>query len=265
MQGPGGRAPTGGRASADGRTFLRVAHEALRVFADGALELLYPTRCVSCDLPGELVCDDCRAELPWIEQRWACPCCGAPFGWLTCTECGGDWETRATVAALSFRGTPARMVTCYKDEHELRLAPVIAAAMATALDEASAWPAPDGAARIDPAQTDLLCFVPATAKAYARRGFDHMELVAHRLSHEVGVPFADVLARHPARDQRELGKEERQTNLAGTVEVLGDVAGLGILLVDDVITTGSSIRACARALLDRGAREVSACALARVW
>jgi hypothetical protein len=40
------------------------ARGALRAFADGALELLYPTRCVSCDLPGALVCDDCRAELP---------------------------------------------------------------------------------------------------------------------------------------------------------------------------------------------------------
>lgn len=258
VRGHGGQAP-------GAHAILRGARGALHAFADGALELLYPTRCVSCDLPGELVCDCCRDELPWIVQRWACPRCGAPFGWLTCTECGGDWETRATIAALSFRGTPARMVTCYKDEHELRLAPVIAAAMATALDEAAAWPAPDGAARIDPPATDLLCFVPATAKAYARRGFDHMELVARRLSREIGVPFADVLARHPARDQRDLGREERQANLVGTVEVLGDVAGASILLADDVITTGSSVRACARALLDRGAKGVSACALARVW
>ncbi len=157
------------------------------------------------------------------------------------------------------------MVTCFKDEHEMRLAPVIAAAMATALDEASAWPAEDGRARFSADDVDVLCFVPATAGAYARRGFDHMELVARDLSCMVGVPLADVLARHAASDQRGLGKAERERNLAGTVEVVGDVAGLSVLLADDVITTGSSVRACANALLERGARDVSVCALARVW
>ena len=53
------------------------------------------------------------------------------------------------------------------------------------------------------------------------------------------------------------------TGLMGVV--VGDVAGLSVLLADDVITTGSSVRACANALLERGAREVSVCALARVW
>jgi len=242
----------------------RVA-EALRTLGQGALELAFPTRCVRCDMPGSLICDECRETLPWICQRWACPHCGAPFGWLTCTECKRDWGVRSTVAALTFAGTPARMVTCFKDEHEMRLAPVIAAAMATALDEASAWTAEDGRARFSADDVDVLCFVPATAGAYARRGFDHMELVARDLSCMVGVPLADVLARHAASDQRGLGKAERERNLAGTVEVVGDVAGLSVLLADDVITTGSSVRACANALLERGARDVSVCALARVW
>ena len=59
----------------------RFAHKA----ADAALELLYPTRCVGCEMPGELLCDECRADLPWIEQRRACPVCGAAFGDVTCT------------------------------------------------------------------------------------------------------------------------------------------------------------------------------------
>ena len=111
----------------------RVAAE----LGEGLAEVLWPTRCVGCDQPGELICSECRAALPWIEQRLACPSCGAPFGYLTCTECDGLWPTRAAIAALGFHGTPARMVTCLKDGHELRLAPVIAAALLTALEEAS--------------------------------------------------------------------------------------------------------------------------------
>lgn len=157
------------------------------------------------------------------------------------------------------------MAISLKDHHELRLAPVMAAAMLTALDEASSWPAPDGAPRFDSARLDCACFVPATAKAYARRGFDHMELVSRSLCGQSGLPLADVLARDPALDQRALGREGRASNLAGTVRVLDDVSGLDLLLLDDVITTGSSAREAARALLARGASSVTACALARAW
>ena len=228
-------------------------------------ELLWPTRCVVCEQPGELLCEACRASLPWIEQRWACPCCGAPFGSLVCTECKGDWPSRSCVCALPFRGAGARLVTCLKDGHELRLAPVVAAAIATALDEARCWPAADGRPRYDPERIDALTFVPATWKAYRRRGFDHMELVARELSWLLGLPLVDALARGPARDQRQLGRGDRARNLAGTVEVVQDVGGLNLLLVDDVVTTGASMCACSEALLGGGALTVSTCSLARVW
>ena len=228
-------------------------------------ELLWPTRCAICDQPGELLCDRCRARLPWIEQRYACPNCGAPFGQLTCTQCKGGWPTRSCVCAWPLAGAGALLATGLKDAHELRLAPIVAAAIATALDEASAWPASDGAGRYDPPSTDSLCFVPATRAAYRRRGFDHMELVARELSWLLGLPLADVLVREEGLDQRRLGRDERSRNLMGTVEVTDDVSGLHLLLVDDVVTTGASMEACATALLGRGARAVSACALARVW
>ncbi|MBR3234457.1 MAG: ComF family protein [Atopobiaceae bacterium] len=232
---------------------------------DAAQELLWPTRCVCCDYPGELLCESCRKSLPWIEQRWACPVCGAPFGSLICTECKKDWPSRSCVCALPFRGPAAQMVTCLKDSHELRLAPVIAAAMATALDEASAWPVTDGTLRYDTSSLDALCYVPATRKAFNRRGFDHMELVSHELAWLTSLPVADVLVRDTGKDQRSLGREDRQANLRHAIDVVGDVSGLDLLLVDDVITTGASVCACTEALLEKGAHSVSICALARVW
>ena len=236
-----------------------------RKAADAALELLYPTRCVGCEMPGELICDECREALPWIEQRCACPVCGAAFGSMTCTGCEGDWEPRATVAALGFSGAAARMATCLKDYHELRLAPVNAAAMLCALEEAAFWPARDGRPRFDAENVDAVCFVPATAEAFARRGYDHMELTARELACMLGLPLADALARDAASDQRDLGRSGRAANLAGTMRVVEDVWGLRLLLVDDVVTTGASMREATRALLARGAAEVSACSLVRVW
>ena len=251
--------------------------------AEALAELVWPTRCVGCNMPGELLCEDCRETLPWISQRWACPVCGAPNGWLTCTECdrsrGHDedgsagsaapvtptaWPLRATICSLPFKGVGASLVTCLKDAHELRLASVIAAAMACSLDEARAWDGIDGRPRFDAARIGALCFVPATREAFARRGFDHMELVSSALSGFLGLPVLDALARQGAQDQRSLGREARAENLSGTIEVVEDVSSLHLLLVDDVITTGASVCEAARALLRRGAASVTACALARV-
>ncbi|MGN0286405.1 MAG: ComF family protein [Atopobiaceae bacterium] len=234
---------------------------------EGMEELLWPMRCVGCDYPGSLLCDDCRLRLPWICQRWACPVCGAPYGWLTCTSCQGDWEPRAVVCALSFsrRGVAPRLAAGLKDGHELGLAGVNAAAMATALDEAAGWPARDGRPRYEEGAVDAVCFVPATPEARRRRGFDHMQLTARQLACFLGLPVAEPLERVSRRDQRSLGREGRAANLAGSVRVVQDVSGLRLLLADDVVTTGSTLRECTRALLRRGAASVTCCALTRAW
>ena len=237
----------------------------VRAASEGAAEVLWPTRCIGCNSLGELICPDCRANLPWIEQRWACPDCGSPFGYLACAQCQHDWEMRATVCAFGFSGIGARIATIYKDHHERRLAGVIAAAMACSLDEAASWPARDGRPRYDADATDAICFVPATSAAYARRGFDHMGLVAGELSHFLGLPLLDCLVRDDALDQRELGKEDRAQNLAGSMEVVEDVRGLRLLLADDVVTTGATLRAATQTLLEAGAAEVTCCSFVRVW
>ena len=170
-------------------------------FREEAAEFFWPTRCVGCNMPGALLCPSCEEELPWIDQRWSCPLCGAPYGWLTCTECDrsrdndaegepraheeqlrAHWPARAAICAFPFDGTPAHMVTLLKDAHELRLAPLMADALVRALEDARDVPALDGRPRFASEDIDAVCFVPATPAAYARRGFDHMELVSKERS-----------------------------------------------------------------------------------
>ncbi len=228
-------------------------------------ETLWPTRCAGCGRVGELLCPECASRLPWIEQRSACPCCGAPYGSDVCTECHGDWPLATTICAMSFEGVAARIVRIYKDQHETRLAGLIAAAMATAVDEAGCCLLPTGEARCDLAAIDAICFMPSTPSALRRRGFDPMELVAKHLSNQLDLPLADVLAKDDVSDQRGLGREARWQNLAGSVSSVEDVSGMRLLLADDVVTTGASLAAAAEALSARGAQSVSACAFARVW
>jgi hypothetical protein len=156
------------------------------------------------------------------------------------------------------------MITDFKDRGELRLAVVIAALLSSyvmqLLDEDDA--STRAHAFLHP---DCVCFVPATASAYRRRGFDHMELVAKNFCAYTRLPFADIALRPQADDQRKLSRTARLANLSGSISILRDCSGLSFLILDDVITTGASIRELASALRARGAREVAALSFARAW
>lgn len=245
-----------------------------------ALEAVAPTRCAGCERPGSLICDRCLAELTPIDPAHACLRCGAPFGDLLCTECGGgdeeggfapDGDAAAAgvripgrcLAAAVFEGPLPRIIRAYKDGGERRLAPLLAELMVDAAIHAEEA-APEryggfvGAA-------DAVTFVPATAAAFSRRGFDHMEEIARAFSAMVGLPLADVLVKHGSSDQRALDRAGRALHARGAYEPVEPVAGLRLVLLDDVITTGATLRGAAGALVAAGAVHVDALALARVW
>lgn len=227
-------------------------------------ELLSPMRCASCERPGELVCGECLRKMTRIDPAHACPLCGAPFGELVCTECRGEaTAVDRCLAAAVFEGPPARIVRAYKDGGERRLAVEIARLMVGAARDAERL-APDRYAGLL-SDADALVFVPVTAEAYRRRGFDHMEAVAREASRACGAPVVDALLKHGSADQREFSREERLASSRDVYEVVEDVRGARLLLLDDVITTGATVGAAAAALKRAGARRVDALAFARVW
>lgn len=225
---------------------------------------LSPIVCMSCHKRGHFICENCYTRLPFISPSLACRNCASPYGWLSCTACDEPWELTQTSSVLELSPLVRRMITDFKDRGELRLAVVIAALLSSyvmqLLDE------DDASARAHAfLHPDCVCFVPATALAYRRRGFDHMELVAKNFCAYTRLPFADIALRPQAADQRKLSRTARLANLSGSISILKDCSGLSFLILDDVITTGASIRELASALRARGAREVAALSFARAW
>lgn len=240
--------------------FMRVG-AALR---EGALEALSPTRCASCERLGELICERCLNEMRPIDPRTACVRCGAPFGDMLCTECdSAEGPVARCLAATVFEGPPSRIIRAYKDGGERRLAPLIAALMLDAAEHAELT-APDRYGGILSC-ADAVTFVPVTAEAYRRRGFDHMEAASTWFATFADVPPLDALVKHGRSDQRKLGRAERLSQAGDLYEVVEDVRGMRLLVLDDVITTGATIGAVAAALRQAGAERVDALALARVW
>lgn len=287
LSGAGAAVGPGGRGG-----LRRVARTAI----EDVSELLWPTRCVGCDVPGSLLCDSCRRSLPAIDQRTACPRCGAPFGDLICTECSacreagdgggavlgmsadpgcaeGCAETGAgggagdvelgcldALCCYGIHGWPLdRCIRAYKDAGERRVAGLLAQMLYQAVDR-SVSVGPWSGARYDG-----IVYVPASPEAVARRGFDHMELVACELREMTGIPIHHALACGDRKDQRGLTRGQRSDNAAGSFVATMVARGARYLLIDDVVTTGATMGAAAAALKGGGADLVRGAAVARAW
>ena len=228
-----------------------------------ALETLSPTRCAGCERPGALICERCLARLTLIDPVESCTTCGAPFGAKLCTECRGEaGACDRVLASCAFEGPAPRIVRAYKDAGEQRLGPLIAQLILDTAEHAEATAADRYSGILS---ADAIVFVPATAAAYRRRGFDHMEAIARELASLSGIPLLDALVKHGKADQRDLGRVERLASSGGQYEVVAPVAGLRALLIDDVITTGATLNAAAAALRGAGAATVDGLAFALVW
>ena len=232
-----------------------------RVLGRALAEAAWPTRCAVCDAPGAVLCERCARELPHIDWWGACPRCGAPWGRVQCSECndvvlaasGRDRLPYDQAASAVILDGAAHAVACvFKDQGEQRLAVPMARLMAACAPPA--WSAPGA----------VVSFVPASAAALRRSGFDHGALLGQAVADELGVPCAALLARPRAADQRRLGRRERAANMAHSLEALPGAAARGpVILVDDVLTTGATLCAGADALRGAGAPAVYGLTFAR--
>ena len=185
-----------------------------------------------------------------------CPRCGRPVSDPgMCSVCQ---KTPLEVA-------PVRSAFLFEDEiseliHALKYRGAASVAQALAPKMAQAW-------HYHAMSSDLLVPVPLHPQRKAQRGYNQAYLLAIALSRLIDVPVAPrLLAR--VRDtvsQTRLNLEERRHNVAGAFAVTSDLdlVGYRVTLIDDVATTGSTLNACAEALLEANATTVNAFTLAR--
>ena len=113
---------------------------------------------------------------------------------------------------------------------------------------------------------DILTWVPVSSRRKRKRGFDQVELIARSAGNELGTPAISVLkkTRHTQPQSRLSNAAHRKANIMGAYTVTDPsfIAGKRILLLDDIITTGSTVSECARVLLTYGAKDVHCAAVA---
>ena len=300
-------------AGGEGRERMEARFRSIaKRMQESLLETLWPTRCCVCDAPGLLLCEVCRERLEFVDYWRACPSCGGPLGFVQCTECnahalrrmeGARYPFDSCVNSVLLNDAARKIVLACKDGGERRLAAVMADVMVECLPaswrsngrscprtrEADALrgkvPAKhEGGRRLspDPRETGLpeaVFYVPASKRAFEKRGFDHAELLAKEVAARLGLPCWTPLARPSAKDQRALGRADRARNAIGSFGIVWHRDGFAlslsdgrlraipasVVLVDDVFTSGSTLSGATLALKQAGAHRVHAATFARTW
>jgi len=205
------------------------------------------------------VCANCLKEPAPISAEFFCLNCRTPFrnsfpldSEGRCMLCrNGRRGFDEAFCYGAYEGTLRKLIHLFKYRGMRRLAQPLGALLSDALPRAR--------------QFDLVTAVPMHWRKRWQRGYNQAELLAATIAQARRIPAGRILRRASfQRAQAGLSNAQRRENVAGAFRARRKVAGLRILLVDDVMTTGATAGACARALKQAGAKSVSLLALARV-
>ncbi len=220
-----------------------------------ALDILFPRRCLGCGVPGGFICPACAGSMPKLEEPF-CEICANPgtdgiCGWCLDKEPDID-EIRAPYLYLP--SSPIhKAIRMLKYRGISALAPELAELLATFLQES-------------PARFDCIVPVVSHPSRIRRRGYSQASLIASNLGERLDMPvLEDALTRvHNSPSQLSTrSREQRWNNVQGNFTSDHDLSGLVILLVDDLVTTGSTAASAAHALKNAGALSVFCLSAAR--
>ena len=218
-------------------------------------QTLLPGSCLLCgaDSGTQLLCAGCDADLPLAPQQH-CPQCGeqTTHG-ERCGACLKDPPAfEHSYAIFCYEFPVDRIIHAYKYGHQLAV---------------GNWAAEFIAQQVANNTYDLLIPMPLHPDRLRQRGFNQSAEIARRIAHQTAQSLdIESLTRCRATPpQAELPMKERTRNVRGAFECNTDLSGKRVLLIDDVMTTGATLREASRILKLHGASYIDVAVLARAY
>ncbi len=229
-------------------------------WVDRALDSLLPPRCLHCRALAPLVqglCSRCQRNLRPLGP--ACPRCALPLphALATPTICGGCLQRPHAIdqawAGFRYGEVCASLIRQLKFSHQLAAAQCLGRALAQ-------LPCPLGLA-----QDTLLIPAPLHLSRLRQRGFNQaLELCrTFAQTHTLEIDRDILIRQHPTQEQTRLNAAQRRRNVHQAFVCRRPLKGESVLLFDDVMTTGATMKAMAQTLRQSGAGHISAIAIAR--
>lgn len=218
--------------------------------------LLFPPKCVVCNLHGKWVCDDCWGKLNLIYTPICYRCSKLSPDFRVCGSC--RWQTPITkfITCSHWQEPLKTLVYAFK----YRRLQVITDKLASLLGDA--W------SKYGNQNEVLFTAVPLNYRRLWDRGFNQSQLLANKLARKFNLAYVPVLMRTKnTKPQFGLSKRDRLINIGDSFKLRSGqksrIAHKIVVLVDDIVATGATINACAKVLKQNGAKEVWALVLAK--
>jgi ComF family protein len=242
---------------------------------DGTLDVVFPPRCGGCgEWHDGVFCPQCQTVIQPLEAP-LCATCGKPFDPVAqpaevCAECRdnryhGAPPFTAARSLYLFEGPVRDAIYRFKYRGKTAMAPLLAILLYDYLQQQDAW-----TSRIPWDAISIIVPVPLHPWRRYRRGYNQSALLARELARRLGCAHGEALRRNRyTSSQIGLSVKARGENVRNAFSLRGEVlqrlnpAGAPVLLIDDVFTTGSTVRECARTLRAAKGNEVYVLTLAR--
>lgn len=218
------------------------------------LDTVFPPRCAVC---GEILrmeerqgvlCADCRSDIPYLPQE-KCPHCGGKTNnGGFCDFCMKHFPFDSVCGAFPYEKV-RKAIHLFKYDGDKTIGEGLGHLMAEELLE-------NHKELLEKA--DVLVSVPLHPKKEKFRGFNQTHILCEKIAEKTGLTFQrhGLERKRETIAQSELDPEERKVNLKDAFAATADFTGKCVLLVDDIFTTGTTCRECAKELYRAGAREV---------
>ena len=229
-------------------------------------DIVFPPRCLTCTAIIDhqnhtSFCPACFSKIHYVRSP-LCPCCGIPFeGADGCDHICGDCITSKAVFSVAravghYETILLEAIHRFKYNGKIYIGEILGRLMAE-----FAYPL------FNISENSLIMPVPLHPKKLRERGFNQSVILAREISkkYSISLDFMTLRRHINTEPQISLGKKERESNVRGVFSVADPerIKGQKIILVDDVYTSGSTVKECARVLMKNKAVTVAVVTLAR--